>query len=46
MSALPPKADVAERDHHVRFVPKADIGHSFSSAVAVGLQRLPAMLPT
>ena len=33
MSALPPKADVAERDHHVRFVPKADIGHSFSSAV-------------
>jgi hypothetical protein len=25
MSALPPKADIAERDHHVRFVPKADI---------------------
>jgi len=21
MSALPPKADIAERDHHVRFVP-------------------------
>jgi hypothetical protein len=25
MSALPPKADIAERDRHVRFVPKADI---------------------
>jgi hypothetical protein len=24
MSALPPKADIAERDRHVRFVPKAD----------------------
>jgi hypothetical protein len=24
MSALPPKADIAERDHHVRFVPQAD----------------------
>jgi hypothetical protein len=26
MSALPPKADIAECDRHVRFVPKADIG--------------------
>jgi hypothetical protein len=25
MSALPPKADIDERDCHVRFVPKADI---------------------
>jgi hypothetical protein len=25
MSALPPKADIAQRDCHVRFVPKADI---------------------
>jgi hypothetical protein len=25
MSALPPKADIAERDGDVRFVPKADI---------------------
>ena len=25
MSALSPKADIAERDRHVRFVPKADI---------------------
>jgi hypothetical protein len=24
MSPLPPKADVAERNRHVRFVPKAD----------------------
>ena len=26
MSALPPKADIAESDRHFRFVPKADIG--------------------
>jgi len=25
MSALPPKADIAERDRHVRFVPEADM---------------------
>jgi hypothetical protein len=25
VSALPPKADIAERHRHVRFVPKADI---------------------
>ena len=25
MSALPPKADIAEHRRHVRFVPKADI---------------------
>ena len=25
MSALPPKADIAEHNWHVRFVPKADI---------------------
>jgi hypothetical protein len=25
MSALPPKADIAERDQDVRFVPKGDI---------------------
>ena len=24
MSALPPKADIIERNRHVRFVPKAD----------------------
>jgi hypothetical protein len=28
MSALPPKADMVQRDRHVRFVPKADIGTS------------------
>jgi hypothetical protein len=27
MSALPPKADIAERDYDVRKVPKADINH-------------------
>jgi hypothetical protein len=27
MSAIPPKADIAERDHHVRFVPQADQLH-------------------
>jgi hypothetical protein len=26
MSALPPKADIAQRNWDVRFVPKADIG--------------------
>jgi len=25
MSALPPKADIAECDRHVSFVPKADV---------------------
>jgi hypothetical protein len=31
MSALPPKADIAERDRHVRFVPIADIRHKLVS---------------
>jgi len=26
ISALPPKVDIAERERHVRFVPKADMG--------------------
>ena len=30
MSALPPKADIAQRDRDVRFVPKADIGEDYS----------------
>jgi hypothetical protein len=29
MSALPPKADIVDRNPHVRFVPKADIGPLF-----------------
>jgi hypothetical protein len=33
MSALPPKADIAERECHVRFVPKADIGALFDRFV-------------
>jgi hypothetical protein len=36
-----PKADIAERDWHVRFVPKADIAKSKSNAVSASLcQRL------
>src|SRR5262245_57024219 len=34
MSALPPKADIAESDRHVRFVPKADIRVDCSRRVA------------
>ena len=33
MSALPPKADIVERDRHVRFVPKADIDSLFDHLV-------------
>jgi hypothetical protein len=36
MSALPPKADIAERDYHVRFVPIADIGTLFDHLVSAG----------
>jgi hypothetical protein len=31
MSALPPKADIAEGNRHVRIVPKADIGRLIRS---------------
>jgi hypothetical protein len=34
MSALPPKADIAEGDHHVRFVPKADIRRPLNDDVS------------
>jgi hypothetical protein len=33
MSALPPKADIAEGDWNVRFVPKADIDLVIGCAV-------------
>jgi hypothetical protein len=33
MSALPPKADIAERDPHVRFVPITDMANEKSSAL-------------
>ena len=36
MSALPPKADIAERDRHVCFVPKADITLSELGAIFAG----------
>jgi len=34
MSVLPPKADIAEHDHHVRFVPKADKKPMFAMPAA------------
>jgi hypothetical protein len=44
MSALPLKADVAERHRHVRFVPKADNG-LFSHLV--GIERYaPTLVPS
>jgi hypothetical protein len=39
MSALPPKADIAERDGNVRFVPKADISQLFDHLVGAREQR-------
>jgi len=33
MSALPPKADIAERDWHVRFVPKAAVSKCGNAAI-------------
>jgi hypothetical protein len=36
MSAIPPKADIAEGNHHVRFVPKADVGVSFNDFIGTG----------
>src|SRR5262249_20420484 len=38
MSALPPKADIDQHGHDVRFVPKADIEplHSITSSARVG----------
>src|SRR5215469_2951189 len=39
MSALPPQADIAESDWHVRFVPKADISPLFDHLVSTGEQR-------
>jgi hypothetical protein len=35
MSAIHPKADIAERDRHVRFVPKADIELGMGNIAAV-----------
>jgi len=46
MSALPPKADIAERDCHVRFVPKADVSRcSNSRAIRSLRRRASAVLP-
>jgi hypothetical protein len=38
MSALPPKADIAERDRHVRFVPEADVGGSIDHLIGALLK--------
>jgi hypothetical protein len=35
-AALPPKADIAERDRDVRFVPKADIGTPIAGQLVPG----------
>ena len=35
-SALPPKADIAVSDWHVRFVPKADIGIGSNPDIILG----------
>jgi hypothetical protein len=39
MSALPPKADIAEHHRHVRFVPEADIGELFNNLIRLHLRR-------
>jgi hypothetical protein len=36
MSAIPPKANIAERGPHVRLVPTADIRHLFDHLVGNG----------
>jgi hypothetical protein len=36
MSALPPEADITDRDPHVRFVPKADIARAQMVGAMVG----------
>jgi hypothetical protein len=51
MSALPPKADIAERDWDVCFVPKADIGSTcqvsrpFEDTLFMGRHKLARYLP-
>jgi hypothetical protein len=35
MSALPPKADIAQSEDHVRFVPKADISSVWTEAARI-----------
>jgi hypothetical protein len=44
MSALPPKADIAEGDGHVRFVPKADIPRCGKNALFDQLISAPAQI--
>jgi hypothetical protein len=44
MSALPPKADIAERRHHVRFVPIAEI--SLADLACKKEQKFPSFVET
>jgi hypothetical protein len=39
MSALPPKADIAEGDRHVRFVPFPHVRHTYSEVEIVSQRR-------
>ena len=39
MSALPPKADIEQRGHDVRYVPKADIGSAHLITSSASLPR-------
>jgi hypothetical protein len=42
MSALPPKADIAECDQDVRFVPEADIGKGSTAVPQTQQSRWPS----
>jgi len=44
MSAIPPKADIAEFRCHVRYVPKADIGTGSNPNIVLGCP-LAALVP-
>jgi hypothetical protein len=44
MSALPLKADIDEHDEHVRFVPKADIGHREARCLAANVAKVLELL--
>ena len=48
MSALPPKAEIVEREWNVRFVPKADIGTAYRPkdyVPAPGMEQRICVLP-
>jgi len=45
MSALPPKADMVQRDRHVRLVPQEDVDPAYSITSSVADQRVELMSP-